>query len=126
MIFNPASCGSSGVGLEGLRVKRLFRQVNSSGEFLLEDNMTESEFKQKFILYFQDDIEGGAVLGGRSGLCGDRKEYQYLNSSGTTFVANNENFQAFRFSGSEVWCSCYPMAANPTQKIYMIFIYKDA
>lgn len=125
MIFNPASCSSSGVGLEGLRVKRLCRRVNSSGEFLLEDSMTESEFKQKFILYFQDDIDGGAVFG-RSGLCGDRKEYQYLNSSGTTFVANNENFQAFRFSGSEVWCSCYPTDTNPSQEIRMIFIYKDA
>ena len=124
MIFNPNS-GFSGGGLEGLRVKRLFRQVNSSGEFLLEDNMTESEFKQKFIMYFQDEIEGKAVFG-RSGLCGDRKEYQYLNSSGTAFVANNENFQAFRFSGSEVWCSCYPTDANPTQQIRMIFIYKDA
>lgn len=118
MIFNPNS-GFSGGGLEGLRVEARYGTVNSSGEFLLTDSMTESEFKEKFIMYFATGQKTGDVPQG------DRSQYKYYNSSQLEHVADNSDFQAFRFSGTEVYCSCYPLAVSPNQYLQMVLIYKD-
>lgn len=126
MIFNPNS-GFSGGGLEGLRIESRYGSLNSAGEFLLAENMTEIEFKQKFIAYFCVRFGTSNNTNHDQLPYGDREKYAHLTSSLDLTVSDNNNYQAFRFSGSDVYCTTLATTASPTSyQMTVVVLYKDA
>ena len=106
----------------------VYGYLNSSGEFLLTSEMAEDEFKQKFIAYCTFLMRHGpSSTGVYQFPFADRNKYHYLDSSLSGFDADNTEFQAFRFSGTNVYCSVMPESSNPEEyALYAYFLYKDA